>query len=353
MNNKTKNFIIEYCKKHPLATINDLFKALHQSTFGCGHLVNNNAFNYLLTEIENFVPTNDTIECLPGKYSRLHLSHAHFLGLSPNTIYKIFELSSQEKTETVDSLENKLCILLNLAKEGVISLNPDECVTKIQEWKKADYSMLRHSVSYRTAYTPAYRVIHNKFIPYLELLSKIDSFVSNGKNVILAIEGGSASGKTTLSELLSKIYNCNVFHMDDFFLQPFQRTTKRLSTPGGNIDSNRFLDEVLIPLSKKETVCYKKFDCSTQKMLKPIEIPFKNINIIEGAYSMHPQLSSYYNISVFLEIDKQLQIQRIQKRNAAALQQRFFNEWIPLEKLYFDTFNIIDKCDYVINNIFN
>ena len=45
--------------------------------------------------------------------------------------------------------------------------------------------------------------------------------------------------------------------MDDFYLQPHQRTTKRLREPGGNVDYERFETEVLQPLLTGEAFSYR------------------------------------------------------------------------------------------------
>ena len=58
---------------------------------------------------------------------------------------------------------------------------------------------------------------------------------------------------------------------------------------------------------------------------------------------MHPLFADCYDASVFLDIDPALQIKRIQKRNTPMLARRFFDEWIPMEKKYFETMNIPEK----------
>ena len=71
----------------------------------------------------------------------------------------------------------------------------------------------------------------NNYAPFLPLFAKIDKMLSH-KNVVIAIEGGSASGKTTLGSLLEALYDCTVLHMDDFFLPPSLRKKERFETPG-------------------------------------------------------------------------------------------------------------------------
>ena len=183
--------------------------------------------------------------------------------------------------------------------------------------------------------------------PFFELFAKIDKKLQNGR-VILAIEGGSASGKTTLSKTLEENYDCTVFHMDDYFLRPEQRTPERFKEIGGNVDRERFLEEILIPLKNKKTVTYRPFDCSALSLCPPITVTPKKLVVIEGAYSMHKDLERFYDLSVFLNVSPELQKNRIEKRNSLPLAKRFFNEWIPLEKVYFEKTDVKNRCDLTI-----
>lgn len=184
----------------------------------------------------------------------------------------------------------------------------------------------------------------NNFLP---LLSEIDKRIKKG-SLTLVIEGPCASGKTTLSEMLREKYDCTVFHMDDFFLRPEQRTPERYAEIGGNIDRERFLAEVLVPLKKGETVNYRRFDCSQMNLLEPVEMKPQKLTVIEGVYSMHPAFSGYYDFSVFLDITPELQKERILKRNTPEKAERFFNEWISLENKYFSGADIKGRCDLCI-----
>ena len=55
------------------------------------------------------------------------------------------------------------------------------------------------------------------------LEEKIAELLLQKERVIVGIDGCCASGKTTLADKLSRSFDCNVFHMDDFFLRPGQR----------------------------------------------------------------------------------------------------------------------------------
>ena len=86
---------------------------------------------------------------------------------------------------------------------------------------------------------------------------QIDELLAKQDMVIVAIDGKCTSGKTTLASKLAEIYDCNVFHMDDFFLRPEQRTPERFAEVGGNVDYERFQEEVLLPLKSGKAFSYR------------------------------------------------------------------------------------------------
>lgn len=161
---------------------------------------------------------------------------------------------------------------------------------------------------------------------------------------ILAIDGRCAAGKTTLAMQIAEGMDCNVIHMDDFFLRPEQRTPERLAEPGGNIDYERFEAEVLIPLAKGLPFTYRPYDCTTQTLGAPIPLPPKAVTVIEGSYSLHPRFRNYYDLKILLEISAESQRKRLQRRNPS-LYERFLKEWIPMEETYFKETDIEKCCD--------
>ncbi len=348
----TRDLLIMHCKNYPKLQIQDLFKYLYQSSFGCEHLVSSldTVTDYIAKEYNTIQGESKiSIERLDGNYSRVHLSYLNG-GLSIDTFGKLFFSSARKEADGLCLLEKKLEVTKKLVGEGMLPFTADSFEKAVDDWKTKGYPAVHHSDIFRNEYKPAYRVISNDFIPFLPLFAELDKKLSVG-SVTLAIEGGSASGKTTLSKLLEKLYDCTVFHMDDFFLQPHQRTVERFAEVGGNVDRERFLEEVLQPLSEGEVVSYRRFDCQNLKIQEAVQIQPKKLTVIEGAYSMHPELAGFYDLSVFLNINSELQKKRIEKRNTPQLAKRFFNEWIPLEKKYFDFTNIKKRCSMVINII--
>ena len=125
------------------------------------------------------------------------------------------------------------------------------------------------------------------------VIKQIDDLLIQKDAVIVAIDGKCTSGKTTLASKLEQIYDCNVFHMDDFFLRPEQRTRSRFAEVGGNVDYERFQEEVPLPLRSGRSFSYRPFDCKTFTLSAPIIVTPKRLNIIEGTYSTIPILATH------------------------------------------------------------
>lgn len=180
------------------------------------------------------------------------------------------------------------------------------------------------------------------------LIKEISKLQSRQGRVLLGIDGRCASGKTTLAAQLKKELHCNVIPMDHFFLRPEQRTEERFREPGGNVDYERFLQEVLTPLQKGERFSYRPFDCHQMDFADAVQVETGEIPItlVEGSYSCHPKLWGAYDIRLFMTTDKQTQMKRIREREGESQAIVFEQRWIPLEEQYFSFYAIKDKCEY-------
>ena len=151
----------------------------------------------------------------------------------------------------------------------------------------------------------------------------------------------SGSGKSSLAAELHEAFpESNLFHMDDYFLRPSQRTQERLSEVGGNVDYERFFEEIICHLKDKAGLTFQRYDCCSLTLCEKIHVPWKPLVIIEGSYSHHPYFGDAYDLRVFLEVSPQEQRERILKRNGAEMLKRFESEWIPKENAYFKKFEI-------------
>ena len=181
------------------------------------------------------------------------------------------------------------------------------------------------------------------------LLPLINEKASQHERLIIAIDGRCAAGKTTIAQRLSEELGCDVIHMDHFFLRPEQRTQERLGTAGGNIDHERFMEEVLLPFETANSISYRPFDCKTLALSEPILIRCGDICIVEGTYSCHPVLAGHYQLRIFLDVSPEEQLRRILNREGMDKAEIFRSKWIPMEEMYFSEFSIKNVCDICFN----
>ncbi len=166
-----------------------------------------------------------------------------------------------------------------------------------------------------------------RFKPAVDAINEIIKQEDNtDRPILVAIDGRCGSGKTTLGEYLKGQFDCNLFHMDDFFLRMEQRTPDRMKETGGNVDYERFYETVLIPVQKKESV-------------------------IEGSYSLHPYFGKPYQLKIFMNIASDVQLANIRKRNGEEKAKEFQEKWIPKEEAYFEKFHVQDDTLEIMWNL--
>lgn len=185
---------------------------------------------------------------------------------------------------------------------------------------------------------------------YDNLIQTLKQNLETTRPLILAIDGMCGSGKTTLAEYLSSVFDSAIIHMDNFFL-PFERKTKeRLLEPGGNIDYERFTEIALPALEKREPFSYMAYNCQTAAYDRKMEIPSCALIIVEGSYSLHKRFGHYYDFSLFLNVSSQEQLHRLEARcqNEAKFT-RFKTEWIPMENIYHEAQSVRERADLIID----
>lgn len=168
------------------------------------------------------------------------------------------------------------------------------------------------------------------------------------KSYVVAIDGRSAAGKSTLAAALGAEMGLDPVHMDDFFLPQELRTKERLGAPGGNVHFERFAAEVLPRLSEEDAFSYTRFDCKIMDYGPAVSVRAGRIRLVEGAYSFHPYYGDYADLKIFYDIDPLLQLARIEKRNGPEGLRNFQSRWIPMEESYHMNCHTLDQAELVI-----
>ena len=346
--------VLQQLASHPALTITDLVKLAYQSGMGSAHL--QMAGGCMAAQLESEWDAvmgqkakEPLLQDISGGYARLDLRAWQEKGLPLWAVKRLFALA-QSLPNGMERLLAGLDELLSMTAQGRLPFAMEHVESELNAYRAAGCPVISHSQAYRRAYDPAYRLVPALAVDYQPLIEAIIMAKEQGKRLLVAIDGNSGGGKSTLGAFLKDLTGCNLFHMDDFFLPEDRRTPKRLCQPGGNVDYERFAQSVLRPLETGAAFSYRPYSCKKGKLQDPVQVVPCAINVIEGAYSLHPDMKGKYDLTVFLKIGSEAQSQRILSRSGPVLHKRFMEEWVPMENRYFTHFQIEDSCDLVFEN---
>lgn len=350
---------------HPNLAPQDAIKLAYQATFGAEHLLSDpiGAQSYLEQEYQNATspyPHESLAERISPDFCRVNIRVWKAKGLPALWLFRLFQLSAAMSPLCDDAFDAaSVAAVFHENMDAIQSLAEKKHLPfSVQEWQEEALQYLQggvrsvhHSASYRTQEEPSYRLISTHFLPVFPLLEQVAplSRHASASPIIIAIDGRCGAGKTTLADALSKVLSTDIIHMDDFFLPPAKRTPERLAIAGGNVDYERFTEEILPHLTSSNAFSYRRFNCQTLRLDKEIVIAASPWRIIEGSYSHHPALGNYATIRAFVTIDAQAQIERILARNGAVWAEDFKAKWIPMEEHYFSAYEIQAKADIILS----
>lgn len=350
-----KEILREHIKRYPHMQVTDAVKLLYQSEFGGGHMISNPARSLKwikdeasMARLEPYDQVTPILEEIGGGICRVSLD-AIEEGLAAETLNQMFVKTADRTVGTMENFEKKLNLLREMCAAGETSFSMEDLDVYLSNYKAQGYPPVSHSDEYRKHYVPTYRVAATSYTRYYQVFLEIDRAMAaaGDRQVIVAIDGMCGSGKSTLGRILEEIYDCNLFHMDDFFLRPEQRKPERFAEPGGNVDYERFKEEILDHISDPEGFSYQVYNCGKQALDGMVQVPYKKLNIIEGAYSEHPYFGDPYDLKFFCKISSEEQLARIMKRNGPEMLERFKQTWIPMENRYFEAFEVEKKSKIV------
>ncbi len=357
--NKFKNLILNHFKQYPEMQVQDMVKLIYQNEFAGGHMIKIEK-DSMKRLYEEYTTINKTMQNKDSEGSvlfenignglcRLHLAALHSADINLATVNRFFYNTSNSVNGNLEGFESKLEVLKQCCKDKILPYTLAELEDYLHDYKSQGYPPVSHSNTYRDLYNPAYRVVKEAYRIYFDVFSKIDFLMKTHDTVIVAIDGNSAAGKSTLARIIKDVYDedCNIFHMDDFFLTPELRTEERLKEVGGNVDYVRFKQEIVNGIQSRHMFYYQVYDCTKKTMTKKMPVTPKKLNIIEGSYSMHPTLIDIYTLKIFMGVNREEQSFRILKRNGPAVQKLFLNKWIPMEDKYIKEMQIKEKSDLV------
>jgi uridine kinase len=178
---------------------------------------------------------------------------------------------------------------------------------------------------------------------------RVLSMLTDRLVVVVALDGFSAAGKSTLASALSGRLDSAVVHGDDFYRDMPEAERLGLSPAGGvenYFDWRRLRSEAVEPLSEGRSATYRPFDWDAGGGLgDPVTVDSRPVVIVEGVYSARPELASVVDVAVFVETpEHERALRRALRHDPSEWELR----WDAAEQLYFRTVRPVESFDLVV-----
>jgi len=200
--------------------------------------------------------------------------------------------------------------------------------------------------------------------PEQKLLTEINRIRGRLRRpIVVALDGGSGAGKSTIAKRLMRLTDVALVRLDDFYQTlipesqvPHQTVEQRLN---GVFDWARVRSEALEPLRAGQPGRWHAFDFvrglgegGTYRLKEQVtEVAPAPVILLEGAYSASPPLKDSIDLAVLIHAQNQARhLRTVARGDDAEFAGRWHQIWDEVEAYYFEHVRPPESFDLVILN---
>ncbi len=183
-----------------------------------------------------------------------------------------------------------------------------------------------------------------------ELVALINALAARAPLTMVAIDGPSGSGKSTLSRTVngllpgSQVVDLEFFYSDLGVDPPDGLSPEQCYEQ--HVDWRALNFKVLRPLRRGELGRYQLYDWIAEKRLDWVEVRPDGIVLVDGVYSMRPELMDAYDLSVYVETLTNERTARLSNRPDNPV---WVERWAIGFDWYMDHKRVMERADVVIS----
>ena len=191
-------------------------------------------------------------------------------------------------------------------------------------------------------------------LPIQEVVQCVTRLVAPGRSVLVGIDGGAGSGKTTFARLLvesvreMKIPAALVL-TDNFFRPSAERVNHQfpLATVS-DIDWERLRDQLIVPLRSGKTARFQLYDWPADRLKDWVAIDAGGVTIIDGITATRDELTNYYDLRIWFTCLRNIRVSRLLGRGDTSAAE--IDNWMPGEDDYIASHSPERKAHLIINS---
>ena len=185
-------------------------------------------------------------------------------------------------------------------------------------------------------------------------LHRIRELSQTTSPLVIAVDGRSGTGKSTLSAWMAGQVGATLIDQDDFYAGGTRETWQRLTAQEKAdrvIDWRRVRAEVLQPLRVGMPASWQPFDWETMDGLAAESITAQpsRMVILDGAYSSRPDLADVIDLSILVTLPDAVRRARLRRREGEEVVSVWHAIWDEAEEYYFSVVRPPEAFDVVIN----
>ena len=180
--------------------------------------------------------------------------------------------------------------------------------------------------------------------------------------LVIALDGGSGSGKSTIADEFQRQSDCALIRFDDFYNTTIPETEWPRYTIHERLrhvfDWDAVRRSAIIPLQERRAAVWYPFDFQAglnaagtyDRMPQPVTVAPAEIVLIDGAYSASPALADLIDVAVLVDVPCPERHRRLALREDSGFLQTWHAIWDEVEAYYFTRIRPPSSFDLVIKN---